>query len=365
MNDFFMRRALELARKGVGFVSPNPAVGCVIVKGGRIIGEGWHRKAGGDHAEVDAIKRVKNKSLLKGADMYVTLEPCCHTGRTGPCCEAVVNAGIKKVFVGMKDPNPKVSGRGIKFLRKNGVRVEVLNGDLMRDIQMLNQPFIKMMTVGLPYVTLKAAMSLNGKIAHHRGKRSMITGEKARDDAYLERSKRDAVVVGASTVAIDNPELAPHGKWKNKKLFRVVVDGRLRVNPESKVFRDESVLVACSDLAPKSRMELFEKNGIVVRSFGKKTVSVPRLLRYLGKLGVSSLFVEGGSITHDSFFKSADAILFYMSPKNIKTKDSVDVFTGAQVNKSSLPKGFLLEYSKKIGEDLKIRIAKRHSVIKS
>lgn len=363
MNEKFFKRAIELATKGEGFVSPNPCVGAVIVRGGRVVGEGWHRKFGGAHAEVEALRDAGSGAAV-GVDMYVTLEPCCHHGKTGPCCEAIVEAGIEKVFVGMKDPFEKVCGRGIRYLRKHGVEVQVLpaRSELARKMRELNQPFLKFCKTGLPYVTLKAGMSLDGKIATSGGESKWITGEAARKDARIERSKCDAVVVGAGTVAADDPELAACGKWRRKKLLRVVIDGRLQLDPRKyRVFRDENVVVACSGSASESARRRFADAGVEVCKFGTKRVSVERLLKYLGERGVRHLFVEGGSEVHGSFYdaflkggKCVDRVLFYVAPRIIGGSEALPVVGGEGVRK--LEEAFALKDFDvaKVGIDLRV-----------
>lgn len=369
-----MRRALVLAQKGLGFTSPNPAVGAVIVKGGRIIAEGFHERAGFDHAEVVAIKEVMRKSgivtvdldplLFRNAELYVTLEPCCHNGKTPPCVAAIVAAGFKKVYVGMKDPDKRVNGRGISFLRGNGVEVHVCKSDskLAQEVRSINQPFIKWCVTGLPYVVMKAGISLDGKIAPMDGNSKWITSEVARKDGRIERSKYDAVLVGAGTVVADDPELAAHGKYRGKKLLRVIIDGKLALSPKYNVFRDENVMVACSESASEQNKEKMHKAGVKFKSFGKGEVSIPKLLKYLGKNAVQSVFVEGGSSIHGAFFDTAlknkkvlDNVLFYIAPTLIGGgQKSLSVIGGQGA--ANLAKAMNLEryQVKKIGGDVKI-----------
>ena len=346
--DKYLIKALELAAKGAGFVSPNPCVGCVIVKNGKVIGEGWHKKAGSDHAEIVAMKSVKSGSMLKGAEMYVTLSPCCSHGKTPPCSDAIVEAGIGKVFVGTEDLSNKRNRGGVKYLRKNGVEVDVLDrkSKLAGEILHSNQPFIKTMKTGIPYITLKAGMSLDGKIATKTGVSKWITSGVSRRDAKSERKKCDAVLVGAGTVIADNPSLDK---------LRVIIDGRLRVNLKSKVFRDKNVFVACSDLVSKKNMGEFEKAGIEFKSFGKKNCSIKSLMRYLAKRGVNHVFVEGGSQVNGEFYDAGliDRVLFYVAPK-IFGGEALPVIGGKGVSKlDGLEELKNVQYEK-IGPDLKI-----------
>lgn len=374
MNEVFMRRALDLAKKGIGFTSPNPCVGAVIVKGDYIIAEGWHKKAGTDHAEIVAMKEVMRKSgivivdfdptLFHNATLYTTLEPCVHNGKTPPCVKAIVAAGFKKVCIGMKDPNKIVNGRGIRFLKENGIDVEVckLDSKLGQEVRRINQPFIKWATYGIPYVVMKAGISLDGKIAPIDGKSKWITSEKARKDARIERSKYDVVLVGAGTVVNDDCELAAHSKYRGKKLLRVIIDRKLALSPRYNVFRDENVFVATTDLASERNKKKMKDAGIKFKSFGKDAVLIPRLLKYLGGRGIQSVFVEGGSSVHGMFFDTAlknkkilDNVLFYIAPTLIGGgQKSLSVIGGEGAE--NLAKAMDLEkYSVKIiGEDVKI-----------
>lgn len=373
MVEAFMLRALELAKKGEGSTSPNPCVGAVIVKGGVIVGEGWHKAAGEEHAEIMAIDTVMAKSGIKTVDLdpnlfhnavlYITLEPCCHYGKTPPCTERIVAAGFKKVCIGMKDPFKKVNGKGVKYLKNHAVDVQVckVNSKLVEEIRKVNQPFIKHSLTGLPYVLLKAGISLDGKIATKLRDSKWITSEISRKDARLLRSSFDAVLVGVSTVVDDNPELSTSPKFAKKKLLRVILDRRLRAPISSKVFRDENVFVACSDLATKSSREKFKRAGIDFKSFGKKDINIKKLLEFLAKRSVQSIFVEGGSTVNGYFFDSAmsneellDKVVFYVAPRLIGGKDALSVIGGEGSKKVSASKKLLNLEVSYVGDDLKI-----------
>lgn len=367
-----MRRALELAEKGRGFTSPNPTVGAVIVKGGAIIAEGYHRRAGEDHAEIVAMRALMAKSgirsvdidpaLFRNAELYVTLEPCAHQGKTPACARTIAAVGFRKVYIGMRDPFAKVNGRGIQILQKAGIEVELVRSGtvLAAEIRALNQPFIKWAKTGLPYVTLKAGMSLDGKIATCAGDSQWITGEKARKDAYMERSLCDAVIVGAGTVAADDPELAVKGKYSAKRLLRVVVDGKLSLGLQHKVFRNEDVLVACCDGASLKNRKKFKSAGVEVKSFGRSEVSFEKLLKYLGGRGVQSVFVEGGSKLNGTLFDQSlkrrellDRVLFYIAPSLIGGSSSLPVIGGSGVEKVARMIDFDEEQFELCGRDLK------------
>ena len=321
-----MKQALTLAKKGMGFTAPNPNVGAIIVKNKKIIGRGYHKGAGNDHAEIVAIKdALAKKNSLKGSTLYVNLEPCCHQGQTGPCVSEIVRFGVKKVVVAHKDPSRKVNGKGLRFLKQNAV--EVVVGVMENEARSINQPFLKIHKTGLPFVTLKAGISLDGKIATRSGKSEWITNALSRKHGHELRDDYDAIVVGANTVIIDNPVLA----CSRGPLLRVIVDGRLRVSPSSRVFRDEDVFVACSNLASAARLQKFDKAGVKVASFGGKRVAIKKLLKYLHKeFGVQSVFVEGGGGVNGSFVDAGmvDDVYFYVSPEIIGGKEAVGVVGG-------------------------------------
>ncbi len=357
-----MERAIELAKKGIGFTSPNPVVGAVMVKGDKIVGEGYHAKAGSEHAEIVAMGRVSKSTSLKGSALYVTLEPCCHTGKTLPCTDAIIAAGIKKVVYGMRDPFKKVNGKGDRALRKAGIQIEQIkkNDPLYYQIRELNQPFIKWATTGLPFVTLKAGMSLDGKIATRKRISKWITSEDARKDARIERGKFDAIIVGAGTVAADNPELAAHGIYAKKKSLRVVIDPELSSRITSKVFRDEHVFVATTERASQERRKKFEKKGIVYKIYGETRVSIPALLKYLGSMNVLSVYVEGGGSVHGSFVDAAlkdhrviDQFLFYIAPKIIGGADALPVIGGVGADKPNNAINCAKIFIEQIGNDIK------------
>lgn len=373
MQEVFMRRAVELARKGEGFTSPNPCVGAVIVKGGEVVAEGWHSEAGDDHAEIVAIKQMMKKSgivtvdlepaLFHNATLYVTLEPCCHHGKTSPCVNTIVQAGFNKICIGMKDPFKKVNGRGIKYLRKHGIEVELCRQGtgLASEIRNLNQPFIKWAETGLPYVIMKTGMSLDGKIATVTGQSKWITDEKSRQDAKFQRSKCDAVLVGAGTIKSDDPELAGAPQYRVKNLLRVVIDSDLNLPLEAKIFRDKNVLVACSNQANAKNKTRYKKAGIPFKLLGKSEVSILRLLKHLGSRNIQSVFVEGGSHVNGSFYDEAlsnsmvmDKILYYVAPLLIGGEKSLSVVGG--LGSQKLSKSLKLKnYSvNKTGDDLKI-----------
>ena len=357
-------RAIELAHNGVGMVHPNPAVGAVIVKDGEVIGEGWHRRAGTDHAEVAACKSVQKKEDIQGADMYVTLEPCSHFGKTPPCVDTIKAYGIKRVFIGMRDPFPRVNGKGISTLKDAGISIHVLPSDnpMAIRIRRLNQAYLKWVGTGLPFVTLKAGVSLDGRIATYTGQSHWITDEQARTDARLERSICDAVLIGAGTVMADHPTLAAHGRWSQKKLKRIILDGELRCDPNEKVFRDSNAIVCTTGRAPKERQELFASKGIRVEVLDHETISIKKLLQFLGKEYIVHVYVEGGSNVHGSFHDeltsdplSVDEILFYIAPKLVGGRESLSVIGGKGVDDLATATAFKDYRVRMLGDTIKVR----------
>ena len=314
-----MARALALAERGHGRVSPNPMVGAVVARGGRVVGEGYHVQLGGAHAEVMALSRAGGRA--RGATLYVTLEPCCHQGRTGPCTRAVVSAGVTRVVAAMRDPNPLVAGRGFAELRRHHVAVEVgLGGGAAR---LLNRSFVKHVSCGLPYVTLKEAVSLDGRIALASGHSRWITGAGARRLAHVLRRESDAVLVGLGTALADDPELSVRrGARIVKPVLRVVLDAGLRLPASARLLRQAAsagpVRVYCSRSAGRRRRLKLEACGASVAVVPSRSgrLNLEAVLRDLGSRGVGRLLVEGGGEVAASFLGRGlvDRVVLHMAP---------------------------------------------------
>jgi len=314
-----MAQALELAASADYRTSPNPMVGAVVVRDGAVIGSGAHLRAGEAHAEVLALQAAGDAA--RGADLYVTQEPCSHHGRTPPCVDAVIAAGVRRVVVGMQDPNPKVDGRGIAALRKAGITVVT---DVLADrVRRLNEFFVKHATTGLPFVTAKFAMSLDGRIATHSGESKWITSDQARALVHRLRHMHDAILVGANTVLRDDPNLTTRLPEGGRSPLRVVVDSRLRVPPQARIFQQESgsVLLATSDRARGDRVREFEKLGVPVAVLPAVhgRVGLLDLLRHLGGREVISMLIEGGASMHGSAFdqRLVDKVYAFVAPRII------------------------------------------------
>jgi len=301
-----MVRALELAEQGRYGASPNPMVGALVLDSeGQVVGEGAHLRCGGDHAEVAALAAAGPRAV--GGTLVVTLEPCVHHGRTAPCVDAVLAAGIRRVVIGTRDPNPKVNGAGVATLRAAGV--EVVEGVEAERCADLNRRFFHFMRRGLPYVTLKMAMTLDGKLAARGGRSQWITSEASRRQGYALREEMDAVLVGIGTVLADDPRLLRHlGLNPNPALRRVVLDSHLRLQPGAMLLqrRPEDVVVFCLDTAPAAARTALEETGASVVSVGddgRGRCDLRQVLRWLGDEGVSSVLVEGGGEVHWSFLQ--------------------------------------------------------------
>lgn len=313
----FMRRALGLARRGLGRVSPNPMVGAVIVKSGKIIGKGWHGVFGGRHAEIDAFDKAT--SGVKGATLYVTLEPCAHFGKTPPCVDSIIAAGISRVVVGSGDPNPLVAGKSIRKLRARGIETEV--GILEKECRELNEKFFTFMQRSRPFVTIKIAQTLDGRIAAASGDSKWISSLPSRRLAHRERSLHDAVLVGIGTVIQDDPELTVR-LVRGRNPVRIVVDSKLRIPLESKILKDQekaATIIACSRSRDPEKFRQLREMGIdiiVTGPAGSDRVDLRKLLAALAKRNISSLLVEGGAGIYTSFLKGklADRMLIAIAP---------------------------------------------------
>jgi len=315
-----MKQALRLARKGKGFVSPNPLVGAVLVKDGRIISTGFHRRYGQAHAEVLAIESATED--VRNAVLYCNLEPCCHTDKqTPPCAQRLVQEGIKKVVIAGLDPNPQVNGKGVALLQKAGI--EVQTGVLAEENRELNRFYFKYTKTHQPYVTLKIAQTIDGKISRERGKQTWITSVESRKMVHRLRAEYDAVLVGGNTVRIDDPELTRHDE-KGRNPIRIIMDGKLRLKPEYKVFRSayrERVMV----IAEKSRdnkskvkkMDLTKCKFILLPADQQGKIKISRILEALAREKITSVLVEGGQQIFSQFLETgwADELKFIIAPQ--------------------------------------------------
>jgi diaminohydroxyphosphoribosylaminopyrimidine deaminase / 5-amino-6-(5-phosphoribosylamino)uracil reductase len=318
-----MKRCIELAKRGTGFVSPNPLVGCVLLKDRKIVADGYHKKFGEEHAEKIAIKKAINEGIsLQDCELYVNLEPCTHYGKTPPCTDLILNNKIPKVNIGILDPNPLVNGNGVKILKSKGIKVK--SGILSDECNELNKFFIKTITKGLPYITLKIAKSADGYIADNTGKSKWISSIKSREYVHKLRNEYDAVLIGRKTLEKDNPELTVrHIKGRNP--YRIIIDSKLKSSLKFKVFQDKFknktiIITSCVD---ENKLKIFNDAGIKVIKVKPKgnKILLKSGLRQLTKLGISSILIEGGAITANEFLSQnlADELYIFTSPKLLKS----------------------------------------------
>ena len=320
----YMRLAMQLAGNAIGRTSPNPLVGAVIVKDNRVVGCGWHRKAGTPHAEVHALNQAGE--LAQGADVYVTLEPCAHYGKTPPCAKALVEAKVKNVYGGLLDVNPKVAGKGFKILEDAGIHVEY--GFLQDELRKQNEVFFKWIEHKKPFVVLKAAMTLDGKIATATGQSKWITNETSRAYGYKLRDIYDGIMVGINTVIEDNPMLTARVDG-GKNPIRIVVDSSLKIDINANVVQDKSAktIIATTDKADKDKilkLQAQDVDVIVVDKDKNDKVDIEKLLDILGQQNICSILVEGGATLSGSFVakKLVDKVYFFIAPKIVGGKEA-------------------------------------------
>ena len=313
----YLRMACRLARKAAGRTSPNPMVGAVLVREKKVLATGFHQFAGGEHAEIIALKRAGAKA--KGATLYINLEPCSHQGRTPPCTRSLIRAGIKEVVAGMKDPNPLVAGRGFRQLKRAGIRVRV--GLLEAECRSLNEAFVKWITQRRPFVTLKLAATLDGKIASITGDARWISDADSRRTVHRLRNQADAVIVGAGTALADDPQLTCRiAGGRNPR--RIILDSRLRIPSNAQIFhqRDrEKTIVVTGDRSPAKKSRALEAQGAQVWKFGLQKGRIPwaALVKKLAALGVTNVLIEGGATVAASAIKEkiVDKVVFFYAPK--------------------------------------------------
>ena len=351
----YMSIAIEEAKKGLGRTSPNPAVGAVIVKSGRIISKGYHKKAGTAHAEIHAINNAIEN--LKGSTIYVTLEPCSHTGKTPPCCEAIARAGISRVVVGMTDPNPLVNGRGISFLMEEGV--EVLSGILEKECEDINLPFIKYIKTSLPFMVMKAGVSLDGRLNYQDGLPGRITGAESGEKVHHLRNRFDAIMVGSSTIIADNPSLTARLNNSVKRdPVRIILDTNLRTSLLAKVYTQDSeakTIVICCKGADQMKVASFRDQGINVVAVDKceSGVNLDHALLEIADLGISSVLVEGGAKVHGSLLLNKMYDFAYLFYAPVFAGDfGKSLVTGMEVGGRDLAPRISAPQYEKCGEDM-------------
>ena len=358
----YMRRAIELAKKAEGFTNPNPMVGAVIVKDGRIIGQGYHERCGELHAERNAIASLTESA--EGATIYVTLEPCCHYGKTPPCTESIIENKIARVVIGSRDPNPLVSGKGARILREHGVAVE--EDFLREECDAINPVFFHYITSKMPYITSKYAMTADGKIATKTGASKWITGEEARLEVQRMRHRNMAIMVGIGTVLADDPMLNVRIEGL-KSPIRVICDSKLRIPMDSQIVKtakEYRTIVACVT-EDKQRISELEAAGVQVELLQADNghVDVTVLMERLGQLGIDSVFVEGGGILNDSLYRKGlvNRMEVFVAPKVFGGAAAKSPVEGTGVETVEEAQHFKLIEVKKIGQDVCLSYERRDS----
>ena len=356
----YMRRAMELAERGVGFTNPNPMVGAVIVKGGKVIGEGWHERCGEWHAERKAFKNCPVPA--EGATMYVTLEPCCHYGKTPPCTEAIIEHGIARVVVGMEDPNPLVAGKGIALLREAGI--EVVCGVEEEALREQNRVFLKYISTKLPWVAMKTAMTLDGKIATRTGDSKWITGAEARAYVHELRHRFMAIVVGIGTAVADDPLLNCRIEGRGvRQPIRVVVDSNARLSLDSQLVKtagEYRTIVAHTRFAPEESVKALREAGVEMLLCKEKEglVDVRNLLELLGQSGIDSILLEGGGSLNYTFLAEglADELYAFIAPKIVGGMNAKTPVEGAGMEKMADAINLELENVLNVGHDVLLKL---------
>jgi len=348
-----MRRALTIAKRGR--TSPNPMVGAVIVKNGRIIAEGWHKRAGEPHAEIIALKKAGQ--LARGADLYVTLEPCCHYGKTPPCVDAIIEAGIASVTAAMVDPNPMVAGRGIERLNAAGIRTKV--GMLGDEAARLNEAFVKYITAGRPFITLKYAMTLDGKIATRTGDSKWISGEESRRLVHRIRERSDAIMVGIGTVISDNPELTARVSKRTVYPKRIVVDTHARTPTSIKMLSlPGETIIAVGESAEDDRVRKLEKAGarILKVEESNEHIDMKSLAYALGKMEITSVLLEGGGTLASAALEAGivDKIIAFIAPKIVGGAEAITPVEGLGIDEMVQAAQFEISKTRRVGKDIMI-----------
>ncbi|PPA71810.1 bifunctional diaminohydroxyphosphoribosylaminopyrimidine deaminase/5-amino-6-(5-phosphoribosylamino)uracil reductase RibD [Jeotgalibacillus proteolyticus] len=355
MDEKWMKLAIEMAKSTLGQTSPNPAVGAVVVKDGRAVGMGAHLKSGEGHAEVNALKQAGDEA--EGATIYVTLEPCSHYGKTPPCADLIIEKGLKRVVIASVDSNPLVSGNGIRKLEDAGI--EVTTAVLKEEALQLNEFFFHHMKSKKPFVTLKAAMTLDGKIATESGDSKWITSTEAREDVHFDRHLHDAILVGSNTVKADDPALTTRLPNGGISPVRIILDTQLSIDSSAKVLTDGAAptWVICGKGASQERESQFtQADHVRVLRMEKESIEIPELLSVLGDEKILSVYVEGGSKVHGAFLdqKLFDRLILYMAPKIIGNASAKSVFNGTGVEVMNEAPGLIFEEVKLLGRDLKL-----------
>lgn len=356
----YMSMAIQMAKETVGQTSPNPSVAAVVVKDNQVVGLGVHVKAGEYHAEVHALQMAGAKA--EDAEIFVTLEPCSHYGSTPPCAKAIIDAGIRRVVIASNDPNPKVSGRGIEMMEQAGI--EVRTNVMKEEADDLNRSFFHFIQTKEPYIRLKSAMSLDGKIATSTGESQWITGEEARRDGHCYRHQSDAILVGINTVLVDNPKLTTRIEGRGSHPIRIVLDTKLRIPPSAQLIQNQEAptwIFTGKDVS-QAEIDIFKPYPHVkIFALNEEKIRVEELVSYLGEQKVTSVLVEGGGTIADAFVRAGkvNEIVTYIAPKLIGGKDALTPVGGEGVKQLKQVEAFEILSTEQVGDDIKIISVKR------
>ncbi|MCX7673525.1 MAG: bifunctional diaminohydroxyphosphoribosylaminopyrimidine deaminase/5-amino-6-(5-phosphoribosylamino)uracil reductase RibD [Thiobacillaceae bacterium] len=348
----WMAAALRLAERGLYTTTPNPRVGCVIVKDGRLVGAGWHQQAGGPHAEIHALRQAG--AAAHGATVYVTLEPCSHHGRTPPCAEALIDAGVTRVVAAMRDPNPQVAGRGIELLTLAGIRAEV--GLMQEEAIALNPGFVSRMTRGRPWVRVKTAASLDGKTALLDGRSQWITGEAARRDGHRWRARACAILTGVGTVLADDPQMNVRHVDTTRQPLKVILDSRLRTPPAARILQGADTLIVCQQADPARLEDLLARGATVLELPGPEgRPDLALLMEVLAQRGVNELHVEAGATVNGALLAAGliDEWLAYIAPVTLGHA-ARGLFEGPPLADMSARRQWRVMEINLVGEDLRL-----------
>ncbi|WP_173918497.1 bifunctional diaminohydroxyphosphoribosylaminopyrimidine deaminase/5-amino-6-(5-phosphoribosylamino)uracil reductase RibD [Halobacillus sp. Marseille-Q1614] len=356
----YMQMAIEMAKVTVGQTTPNPSVAAVVVCDNQVVGLGVHVKAGEPHAEVHALKMAGEKA--EGAEIFVTLEPCSHYGKTPPCAQAVADAGIKRAVIASGDPNPQVSGRGIEMMKESGV--EVKTSVLKEEADQLNRAFFHYIQSKRPYVRLKSAISMDGKIATSTGESQWITGEEARKDGHQYRHQSAAILVGVNTVLMDNPKLTVRLEGGGKQPVRIILDTHLRTPPAAQLIADDTAptwVFTGSQVAEEKIASFQSSSHVKVIQLETEQIEIDDVLSVLGERNITSLLVEGGATIADAFVRAGvvNEMVIYMAPKLIGGKEALTSVAGKGISNLKNVEEFEFISSEMIGKDIKITAVKR------
>ncbi|XBC44254.1 MAG: bifunctional diaminohydroxyphosphoribosylaminopyrimidine deaminase/5-amino-6-(5-phosphoribosylamino)uracil reductase RibD [Buchnera aphidicola (Schlechtendalia peitan)] len=367
MNDiFYMKKAIKVAKKGIFTTSPNPNVGCIIVKHNVIIGIGWHKKTGGAHAEIHALRQAGKKS--KGATAYVTLEPCSHFGKTPPCCIALIQSGISRVVISVLDPNPKISGKGVEWLKKEGISVKV--GVISEESENINKGFFQRMRIGIPWIQLKLASSIDGRTALSNGLSKWITSKQSRKDVQIYRKKSDAIISSSSSIIIDDSLLTVRNVTKKRNItkclnnfkkikqpLRVIIDSKNRITPLHQCIKEPGKILL---IRLKNDNNTWPNNvEQIILNNTESNINLIDLLKFLGNLQLNTILIESGATLSGAFLKLniVNELIIYLAPK-LLGHFAKPLFILENYQKLSLVPYFNFKSIDKIGKDIKLTLVK-------